>query len=418
MDRILEKRRFTPRRIAVLGVSGLFLLVILYNVILGDHSSKLNVAVDRITISTVENGDFQEFITVTGTVVPVRSYYLDAIEGGRVDTAYLEAGSYVNRGDKIIKLANTSLLMDIMYREAELVQQSNNLRNTKLAMAQQGLATKGQLLELDTQIKKQKRVYDNYCQLIERKLIAQQEFEETKDDYEYLLATRELTLQQQEQDSIYREAQIQQLEANLSLMESNMKMVRLNMENLTIRAPISGNLTALNARIGETKSRGERLGQIDILDSFKIRVPVDEHYISRVNTGLKGDFPYEDSTYNLVVEKVFPEVVDGRFEVEMAFDGPAPTGMRRGQTFRVRLELGDLSRVLLLPRGGFYQKTGGQWVFVVDPSGEVARRRFISLGRKSPLYFEVLEGLEPGEKVITSPYDSFGEVETLVLEQQ
>jgi len=384
-------------------------------VVFGDHSSKLGVQADRTTISTVEYGDFLEFVTITGAVVPIHTYHLDAIEGGRVDSVFLQAGSYLETGDRILKLVNTNLVMDIMYREAELVQQTNNLRNTELAMAQQRLATKSQLLDLDNRIKRQKRTYENYRQLMERNLVAAQEYETVKDDYEYLLATRDLTLATFEQDSIYREVQIEQLKANLTLMEENLRIVRQNQESLTLRAPISGHLTSLNAEVGQTKGRGERLGQIDILDGFKVLLPVDEHYITRVNVGQRGEFTFADSTYELVINRVLPEVVDGRFEVELGFTDRRPADLRRGQTFRVRLELGELSEALLLPRGGFYEKTGGQWVFVVDPDGDIARKRFITLGRKSPLYYEVLDGLQAGERVITSSYDSYGDVEQLIL---
>jgi HlyD family secretion protein len=198
-------------------------------------------------------------------------------------------------------------------------------------------------------------------------------------------------------------------------MEENLKVVRQNQESLTLRAPISGHLTSLNAEVGQTKSRGERLGQIDVLDGFKVLLPVDEHYITRVSVGQRGEFTYADSIYELVINRVLPEVVDGRFEVELGFTGRRPNDLRRGQTFRVRLELGELSEALLLPRGGFYEKTGGQWVFVVDPDGDVARKRFITLGRKSPLYYEVLDGLTAGERVITSSYDSYGDIDQLIL---
>jgi HlyD family secretion protein len=388
---------------------------VLYTIIFGDHSSKLDIQADRTTISTVAFGPFLEFVTITGTVVPVHTYHLDAIEGGRVDSVFLQAGSYLEKGQRILKLVNTNLVMDIMYSEAELVQQTNNLRNTELAMAQQRLATKSQLLDLDNRIKRQKRTYENYTQLMERNLVAEQEFETVRDDFEFLLATRDLTLQTFEQDSMYREVQIEQLQANLRLMEENLKVVRQNQESLTLRAPISGHLTSLNAEVGQTKSRGERLGQIDVLDGFKVLLPVDEHYITRVSVGQRGEFTYADSIYELVINRVLPEVVDGRFEVELGFTGRRPNDLRRGQTFRVRLELGELSEALLLPRGGFYEKTGGQWVFVVDPDGDVARKRFITLGRKSPLYYEVLDGLTAGERVITSSYDSYGDIDQLIL---
>ena len=416
MDRKIKKRKWPPRRIAWVSLSAAFVLVVLYNIIFGDHSSRLNVQTERITISTVERGEFQEFIPVPGTVIPIKTMYLDAIEGGRVDTVYLEAGSYVERGDSILRLSNTNLTLDIMYREAELFQQSNNLRNTRLVMEQNRLATKAQLLDLDYQIKNQKRSYEEAAELVKRNLISDHAYQEARDQYEYLVGKRELTMETHRQDSIYREVQIQQLEAGLERMQANLELVRQNEENLVLKAPVSGQLTSLNAEMGETKSRGERLGQIDVLDGFQVRVRVDEHYISRVSRGQKGEASYSGETFLLTIDKVYPEVVNGSFEVDMQFDGEAPENIRRGQTLRIRLELGDLSEAILLPTGGFWQATGGQWVFVVDDAGDLARKRHISLGRSNPLHYEVLDGLQPGEKVITSPYDSFGDVDVLVLQ--
>ncbi|MDH3891352.1 MAG: HlyD family efflux transporter periplasmic adaptor subunit [candidate division Zixibacteria bacterium] len=417
MDRQIQKRKWPPKKIAWVSVSALFILAIAYNLIFGDHSSKLNVRAERLTVSTVYNGEFQEFIPVTGAVIPIKTNYLDAIEGGRVDTVFLEAGTTVEKGDRILKLGNTNLLLDIMYREAELVQQSNNLRNTRLTMAQRRLAVQGQILELDYQIKQQKRVFEQSSELKQKGLIAGQEYEEASDEYEYLVATRELTMEQYRQDSIYRETQIAQLEGSLARMESNLEVVRQNLDNLVLRAPISGQLTSLNAEVGESKGRGERLGQIDVLEGFKVRVPIDEHYIARVDMGLAGECTYNDSVYHLTIKKVYPEVLNGRFEVDMVFVDQSPPEIRRGQTLRIRLELGDLSQALLLASGGFYQKTGGRWVFVVDESGDMAVKRDIQLGRQNPLNYEVLSGLSAGERVITSSYDSFGEVEKLVLKK-
>ncbi len=416
MDRKIKKKKWPPRRIAIVAISSLFVIAVLYNIIFGDHSSKFNVKAERITISTVEKGEFQEFIPVTGTVIPIRTNYLDAIEGGRVDTVYLEAGSFVNRGDSILSLSNTNLLLDIMYREAELFQQSNNLRNTKLAMDQNRLSMRAQILDLDYQIKNQERVYRENEKLAERNLISDRIFQEVRDEYEYLISRRELTLETHRQDSIYREAQVEQLEEGLVRMQANLDIVHLNIENLILKAPVSGQLTSLNAEMGESKVRGERLGQIDVLDGFKVRVPIDEHYISRISIGQQGEATYSGQTYSLTIKKVYPEVISGSFQVDMQFDDADPEGIRRGQTIRIRLELGDLEQATLLATGGFWQATGGQWVFVVDESGEKASKRHISLGRSNPLHYEVLDGLQPGERVITSPYDDYGRVDVLVLE--
>ena len=360
-------------------------------------------------------GEFQEYVPFTGTVVPVGTHYLDAVEGGRVDTVYLEAGTYVEKGDRILELVNTSLLMDVMYREAEIFQQSNNLRNTRLSMERQGLEMQRQLLELEHSIRKQRRIVESNVSLAEKQLIPNREFEESKDELLYLERKLDLTRETQRQDSTFRVNQIKQLESSLERMAANLELVKRNMENLVIKAPVSGHLTSLNAEIGESKKRGERLGQIDILEGFKVRVPIDEYYISRITTGLGGTFDFSGTTYRVGIAKIYPEVAEGRFEVDMEFDGTEPAGIRRGQTLRIKLELGELSEAVMLETGAFYLTTGGRWVYVLDESRGMARKRTIHLGRQNIEYFEVLGGLEPGERVIVSAYDSFGKADRLVL---
>ena len=417
MDRIIKKKTWTPKRIAQITLAAVFVILAVRFVVFGDHSSKLNVKAERVTFSNVRQGEFQEFISVQGTVIPIKTIYLDAMEGGRVETIFLEAGSYLNRGDSILQLGNTNLLMDIMYREAELFQQSNNLRNTRLTMEQNRLALRAELMDLDYQIKQQKRICDMNAELKKQDLISEHEYQQELDEYYYLINQRDLTLQTHKQDSIYREIQINQLEASLERMEANLEIVKKNLENLIIKAPVSGHLTSLNAEIGESKSRGQRLGQIDVLDGFKARVSIDEYYITRINMGLTGTFTLNEQEYVLTISKVYPEVISGKFEVDMEFVGKEPEGIRRGQTLRIRLELGDPGMALLLDKGGFYQKTGGSWVYVVDPSGDFAVKRKISMGRQNPDVFEILEGLDEGEQVITSSYDNYGDNDKLILKK-
>ena len=415
MDRKIEKKKWPPKKIIGISIIALFVFVVIYSFIFGDSSSKLNVNTEKITIATVTRGDFQEFIPVTGTVIPFKTIYLDATEGGRVETIFLEAGSYVNAGDKILKLANTNLLLDIMYREAQLFEQSNNLRNTRLLMEQNSLTLRRDLIELNYQIQHQKRIYDRNKELVKKNLIAQHEYEQAKDEYEYLLKRKDITIETQRQDSIFRQIQIKQLEASLKRMHANLSIVKQKQENLVLKAPVTGHLTSLNAERGESKSPGERLGQIDILEGFKVRAAIDEHYIVRIEIGRYGTFDFANKTYQLIVKKIYPEVREGRFEVDLEFEDETPDGIRRGQTLHIRLELGDLSEAVLLPRGGFYQKTGGQWVYILDKSETYATKRSIKLGRQNPQVFEVLEGLKPGERVITSSYDSFGDIDKLIL---
>lgn len=415
MDRIIKKKKWPPKKIAWVSAAVLFFGAVLYGIVFGDKSSRLNVNTERITISTVYKGPFQEFIPVSGTVLPIKTVYLDAIEGGRVEKILLESGSLVNAGDTILKLSNTNLLLDIMYREANLFEQNNNLRNTRLAMEQNSLSLKSQLLELEYEIGLKQRFYERSAKLIERNLISREEFDQAKESYEYLLEKRDLTIEKQKQDSIFRDIQINQLEASVERIQNNLTIVKQNLENLYIKAPISGRLTSLNAEIGELKMMGEQIGKIDVLDGFKVKADIDEHYISRIDIGQIGSFELSEKTYKLEIRKVDPEVRDGRFSVDLNFVDESPRDIRRGQTLRIRLELGDPTEAVLLTRGGFDQKTGGRWVYVLDESGDFAVKRDIKAGRQNPLVLEILEGLEPGEKVITSNYDNFGENDKLVL---
>jgi len=415
VDIPIEKKRWTRRRIIYISGAGFIVILICYSLFFVGRGSRLNVQAERLRIATVVHGEFQEYVPFTGTVVPVSTHYLDAVEGGRVDSVYLEAGSFVEKGDRIIELVNTSLLMDVMYREAEIFQQSNNLRNTRLNIERQSLEVQRQLLELEHEIRMQRRIVESNVLLAEKHLISSREFEESKDELLYLEGKLELTRETQRQDSTFRVSQITQLETSLERMEANLELVKRNMENLVIKAPVSGQLTSLNAEIGESKRQGERLGQIDILEGFKVRVPIDEYYISRITTGLGGTFDFSGATYQVRIAKIYPEVVQGRFEVDMKFGDSEPAGIRRGQTLRIKLELGELSEAVMVETGAFYLSTGGRWIYVLDESQGSARKRTIHLGRQNIEYFEVLDGLEPGERVIVSAYDSFGKADRLVL---
>jgi len=416
MDRQIKKKKWPPKKIAVFSAGGIFLVFVVYVFFFQFNKSSLNVQKERLTISTVTKGPFQEFIPVIGEVMPIDTYHLDAVEGGRVEEIYVEAGTVVNKNDRILKLANTNLLLDIMWREAELFQQSNNLRNTRLQMEQYKLQLKQELANIENKLQQQKRVYERYQELIKDDLIAQHEFELAKDQYEYLLRAKDLTMESQENELEFREAQVEALENSLRRMQENLAIVKEKQENLTIRAPISGSLTALDAEIGQSKSAGQRLGQIDVMDAFKVRVPVDEHYLSRVQEGRNGTFDFAGKTYNLTVYRVYLEVKEGRFEIDMMFGGEVPEGIRRGQSLHIRLEMGDVSQdAILLAKGGFFQTTGGNWVYVLDDSGKVATKKPIKLGMSNAYVHEVLEGLIPGENVITSSYESFGNHERLVL---
>jgi HlyD family secretion protein len=414
MDRKIKKKKWPPKRIALFAGSALFIAFVIYIFVFGMSKSSLNVKAERLTVSEVIRGPFQEYIPVMGNVLPYY-HYLTADEGGTVEEIFLEAGSKLKEGDPIIRLGNTNLMINLMWREAELFQQVNNLRSTRLQMEQYRLSLSQQLAQVDNNLQQQKRVYERYKELIKDDLISQHEFELAKDQYDYLVKNRELTIESQAKDLEFRQRQVEALETQVKRMTENMNIIRERQDNLTIKAPVAGYLTSLDAEIGQTKQPGEEFGTIDTLEGYRIRAGIDEHYIARVEIGRNGEFEFSGKTYNLIVTKKYPEVRDGRFEVDMEFEEEEPDGITAGQTYHIRLELGDIAEAVLLARGGFSQTTGGNWAYVLDGSGGVALKRRIRLGRQNPEYFEVLEGLEPGEKVITSSYESFGNMERLVL---
>ena len=415
MDRIIEKKKWPLKKVIWLVLGTIFVLLVIYNLIWGDHTAKFNVQKERITIETVQKDYFQDYITQTGTVEPISTIYLDAMEGGRVEELVTEEGTMVKKGDVILRLSNTNLHLDIMNREANLAEQMNELRNTRLSMEQNKLSLKKQLLDLDYQLGVQEREYLNGQNLFDKDYISEKEFAEIKEKYDYLVQTRELVIENQKADSLFREIQVTQLENSVAQMQENLNFVRQKLENLNVKAPISGLLVSVNAEIGEAISTGQRLGQIHVLDEFKIRLEIDEHYISRITPNLVGEFEFAGKTYALRIKKIYPEVRNGRFDVDLVFTSEVPANIRTGQTFRVKLELGQPEIAVLLTRGGFYQSSGGQYIFVLDSAEKFAVKRDIRLGRMNPKYYEVLEGLEPGEKVIVSSYENFGKAEKLIL---
>ncbi|MCK5087783.1 MAG: HlyD family efflux transporter periplasmic adaptor subunit, partial [Melioribacteraceae bacterium] len=360
-------------------------------------------------------GPFQEFIPITGTVQPIETFFLDVAAGGRVVTKFVEEGAYLDIGDPIVKLDNAQLTLDIIYNEANVYQQLNNLRSTKLAFEQNKLSLRGQLLQMDYEIKNQTLDHEANKILFEKNLISKNEFEKSFHKIDYLIKKRDLTNEIYIQDSVARNAQIDQLEFSVKTLQNNLLITKQQLDNLTVKSPIKGQLTSLRAEIGQSINRGENLGQIDDITAFKVRAGIDEHYITRVNPGQKGTFTLANIDYELIIKTVYPEVSAGRFQVDLIFEGVAPQGIRRGQSLQIKLELGDLSNRLLVNRGGFYQTTGGQWIFVVDETGNSATRVDIKLGRQNPQAFELLEGLMEGEKVITSSYDNYRDVEKLVI---
>ena len=394
---------------------GVVALLLLYNLIFADHRSRLNVEKDKITVSTVTKGTFDQYIAVTAVVQPLKTIRLDAIEGGYVSRKYLEGGSMVKAGDSILRLENQRMQMEFMNHETEMYRLINELQNTRLQLKQNRFTMEKTLSDLDYKIEQAKDLYDRNKQLVDEKIVARQEFNKNKSEYEGLVKQRQIEIESQKYQDENAKLQIAQLEGTIARTQRNLQMMKDNLNNLIVRAPITGQLSSVNVEVGSSITAGQNIGQIDDLDGFKMRAEVDEHYLYRVFAGLKASFEFNGKTYDLVITKAFPEITNGRFNVDLNFVKGTPEGIRRGQSSPIRLELGKSSAAVLLPVGGFFSDTGGNWVYVLDKSGKRAVKRNISLGQKNPLYFEVLEGLQPGEQVITSSYENFGDKEVLVF---
>ena len=417
MDRKIQRNKWPIRRVLAYGAGALFAGAVVYELIFGDHSSKLNVQVERITISTVERGPFQEFVPVRGEVFPIQTIFLDAQESGRVEEVYLEAGAMVKKGDPILRLSNPDLEIKVMDQEANFFEQLNRLENTRINLKQNAINLQANLLQMEQSVRKERDAFELKKIQFERGFISQRAFDAAQEDYQFWLKRRDFAAQSAQQDSLSVRALMAASATTEDRLRANLDAAKLGLENLTLRAPVTGQLTSLIAEIGEQKTKGQRFGQVDVLDGFKVRAGIDEFYITRINRGQKGTFPLGGEDFALSIRHVYPEVSEGQFDVDLEFVGQHPENVRRGQTLQIRLELGDLSEALLLERGGFYQTTAGNWVFVVDDGGDTASRRPIRIGRQSPEFFEVLEGLKPGERVVTSAYENYEEIEKLVLKQ-
>ncbi len=399
---------------AICKAGGLLLCCLISSCDRGGISTH-SVKKERISIAKVGRGPFIETISVTGKILPANIIYLESSEGGRVEKIFVEAGSMVKQGEKILELSNTNLLLDIMRRESDLSQHSNNLRNARLAFDQFKLQLNQQLSEIDNRLQQQKRVYERYKELEKESLISRHEFELAKDQYEYLVKQKELTVETQKSEIKVRQAQIESLEESLQRAEADLELVKKKLENLTLVAPVSGQLTSLDVVRGETKSPGERLGQIDQWDGFKVRALIDERYIAQVKPKDVGSFDFGGQTYQVDVKKIYPEVRDGKFDIDLEFVGPSPPGLKRGQTLHIRLDLKDTADSLLLPREEYLRSTGGRWLYVLDETGKMAVKTRVRIGRQSPRAVEILEGVEEGDSVIVSSYESFRNCDRLII---
>ncbi|GAA4430184.1 efflux RND transporter periplasmic adaptor subunit [Pontibacter saemangeumensis] len=415
MDRVIEKKTNTPKRIALIAGAAAVLVLIIYNLLFAEHTSKLNVDSERVTLGSVKEGVFQEFIAIDGSVEPLKTFYLDIAEGGRVEQIYTEDGQTVEVGDTILKLSNTTLQIDFMTRESQLYDLMNERQNSEITMKQDLIRKENELAEIEYNLAQAKRSYDRNKMLIAEKVIPQEEFQASQDEFNYLTKRKTLAERSVKQDAQLMNDRLRQLDLSISRMSANIDMARNTLDNLYITAPIAGQLSTLKAEVGESKGAGENIGQVDNLSGYKVSANIDQHYISRVYEGLTGTFDFNGKTHEVKIAKVFPEVQNNTFKVDMEFAGAAPEGIRRGQTLQLKLNLNDGGKAVLVPRGGFYQSTGGNWVFVVDESGNYATKRNIKLGRQNPNHYEVLDGLQPGEKVVLSSYDSYGDIDRLEL---
>ncbi len=417
MDRKIEKKKWSLKRITYTSIILILAILVLYKCTFSDNRSTVDVEKNKLFYSTVEKKEFSDFINVSGVVAPISTIYLDLLSGGRIEEIYLEEGVHVNKGDKLFRMSNTDLHLNIMTREANLAEQMNNLRNTRLSMEQNKLRLKQDIVEINHLINKQKRSFNQAKNLYEKSFISKEEYDSSKETYEYYLQKKDIIIESQKQDSVFRSVQISQLESSVDRMQANLDIIKQKLDNLVVKAPVTGELARLDGDIGEAKNQGQRVGWINVLDSYKIMADVDEHYISRITRGLAGQFKFNNESYDIRVKKVFSEVKDGKFRIEMVFSGEVPEKMRIGQTFHVRLQLSESKHALQIQRGGFYNSTGGNWVYVVSEDGTYAEKRNIKIGKMNPVAFEILEGLSINEKVIISSYDSFNDAEKLVLKK-
>ena len=418
MDKAIEKKKgialiFSRKALPYWfgGVMAAFILWLIFR----DDSSTLRVNAETLTISEVHAGEFNDYIRLSGQVQPMTTVQLSPRESGIVEQIVIEEGAPVKAGDVIIILSNDDLDLEILNSEANLAEKENALRNTMIQMEQEKMLLKLNIVELQTEVARKGRALESQKRLFDDGLIGKEEYMRSEEDYVLYCKKLEVNMAKAEQDSIYRSVQILQMQESLKNMKLNMERIRLRKENLAVKAPIDGELGLLDVVLGQSVGSGMKIGQINNMDSYKIEVLIDEHYIDRVNPGLTATFERQNETYGATIRKVYPEVRAGKFQADFKFSEEQPANIRTGQTYYLNLQLGQPESAILIPRGTFYQKTGGKWIYVVSPEGDKAVKREIRIGRQNPQYYEVLEGLEPGEKVITSGYDNFGDNEVLVF---
>ena len=418
MDIRIEKKKglralFTKRGIPYLA-GALFLLFVVW-LLVRDNSSTLRVDARTISVGTVARGEFNDYIRVTGQVQPITTVQLSPLEAGIVERLVVEEGASVRKGDVLVELSNTSLTLEILNSEAELAEKQNILRNTLISMEQQKLDLRLDKVQLDLDVERKRRTWQQNEELYRSNLIAREEWLQSKEDYELAAKKRELNIERQVQDSLYRTVQIEQMEDNLANMKRNMQLIRQRIDNLQVKSPIDGEVGLLDVVLGQSVTSGQKIGQVNDLSDYKVEAQIDESYIDRVRAGLDATFERQDTSFTMRLRKVYPEVRNGQFRADFTFAGAHPRNIRSGQTYYLHLELGQPTDAVIIPRGSFYQSTGGAWIYVLAPEGDRAYKRQIRIGRQNPQYYEVLEGLEPGERVIVSGYENYGANDVLIL---
>lgn len=418
MDIRIEKKKglralFTKRGIPYLA-GALFLLFVVW-LLVRDNSSTLRVDARTISVGTVARGEFNDYIRVTGQVQPITTVQLSPLEAGIVERLVVEEGASVRKGDVLVELSNTSLTLEILNSEAELAEKQNILRNTLISMEQQKLDLRLDKVQLDLDVERKRRTWQQNEELYRSNLIAREDWLQSKEDYELAERKRELNIERQIQDSLYRTVQIEQMEDNLANMKRNMELIRQRIGNLQVKSPIDGEVGLLDVVLGQSVTSGQKIGQVNDLSDYKVEAEIDESYIDRVRAGLDATFERQDTAFTMRLRKVYPEVRNGQFRADFTFVGAHPRNIRSGQTYYLHLELGQPTDAVIIPRGSFYQSTGGAWIYVVSPEGDRAYKRQIRIGRQNPQYYEVLEGLEPGERVIVSGYENYGANDVLIL---
>jgi len=417
MDRVIEKKRWTPRKIALyIGAPlvGVALLGLMLNSVGG---SRLKVQKERLSIATISEGPFQEFIPINGEVRARNTVFVTAIEGGQVKEVFLEGGEIVKKGDVILRLTNPGLELNYMNLQTNLLEQADQLRNTEITLATNGLQLKDQLVQMQFQVADIGQQYRRAEELFQDSVIPEQDYLTLKNSYDQWVRREAILLDRIVQDSVLRERQLTSVDKSLGLVDRNLGAIQRSLANLIIRAPIEGQLSTVNVELGQQVAQGQRIAQVDDLDGYKVRAQIDEHYISRITTGLEGNFPFDGQSHDLSIRKVYPEVTNGSFEVDMYFEADAPDGIKRGQNLQIRLALSDETQAILIPRGGFYTSTGGNYVYVLTEDGSRAFKRDIRINRQSDRYYEVTEGLQPGDRVITSSYEMFNNADELILQE-